>query len=605
MAIVPAPPPGCEALGRARVVDTPSARSVPRCWVVRAARADFPGTAGALASGLSFVACASALHSQRRTRLWRRSRRQHESWVVLRAAAAAELGEEFDVVVVGAGIGGLSCAGLLARAGRRVLVCESHSVAGGVAHSFKRNGYDFDSGPSLLSGMSSLRTSNPLRHVLNALGEDCEWTRYDGWRMVTPGGNFDFRVGDSSSWEATLERFGGREAVEDWRRLADLALPLGEASKGIPAAALRGDFGAASTLARFIGSLPALLLNGPRFQAPFADLIRDAGVKSPFLRQWLDYICFVLQALPASAHPTAPVAYMLSDMHAEGAFLDYPLGGMGALIQALVRGVEKHGGEIRYGKHVEEIEVIDGVAKAVRLRGGTHIRAKDAVVSNASVWDTARLLPADSEARGRLPKPLETTGSFMHLHLGLHADKLPKDIPLHFSVVRDWSEPIDATGNVVIISVPSVVNPALAPVGRHCVHAYLAATEPFELWEGLARGSPEYEAMKRERAKPLWEAVERALGPGARDAVDLELIGSPLTHARFARRHRGTYGPLAPADSPMLPGPRTAVDGLLCCGDSTFPGIGVPAAAASGCAAAAALLSVDEHLEMLDAMNIP
>ncbi|CAE8724498.1 unnamed protein product, partial [Polarella glacialis] len=112
---------------------------------------------------------------------------------------------------------------------------------------------------------------------------------------------------------------------------------------------------------------------------------------------------------------------------------------------------------------------------------------------------------------------------------------LPKDLMLHYSVIRDWKEPIDATGNVVIISIPSVVNPSLAPEGRHCLHAYLAATEPYELWANLKRGSPEYEALKRERARPLFEAVERAL-PGATSGIELELIGTPLTHARFNRR---------------------------------------------------------------------
>ncbi|CAE8586460.1 unnamed protein product, partial [Polarella glacialis] len=89
------------------------------------------------------------------------------------------------------------------------------------------------------------------------------------------------------------------------------------------------------------------------------------------------------------------------------------------------------------------------------------------------------------------------------------------------------------------------------------------------------------------------ELVENrsALPAVFQDLEELELIGTPLTHARFNRRHSGTYGPLMPSEAGMLPGPSTPVEGLLCCGDSTFPGIGVPAAAASGCAAANALMS--------------
>eukprot|EP00931_Biecheleriopsis_adriatica_P008269 TRINITY_DN109483_c0_g1_i1.p1 TRINITY_DN109483_c0_g1~~TRINITY_DN109483_c0_g1_i1.p1 ORF type:complete len:597 (+),score=88.93 TRINITY_DN109483_c0_g1_i1:18-1808(+) len=511
--------------------------------------------------------------------------------------------EEADVVVIGSGFGGLACAGLLARSGRRVVVCESHSVAGGVAHSFKRGGYEFDSGPSLLSGCSTPLTPNPLRHVLNALGEDCEWIRYPGWRMVTPDGDFDFRVGDDLHWKSVLQRFGGEQSVQEWEKLISIAGRLGEISKGIPAAALRGDLGAVSTLSRFFPRLPELLLNGPRFQAPFSEVLKEAEVDSAFLRNWIDYICFVLQALPADSHPSAPVAYMLSDMHQQGAVLDYPKGGMGDLVEALVRGVEKHGGQIRYNAHVDEILTDGSRASGVLLRGGKCIQAREAVVSNASIWDTEQLLPASSRWRNSIEN-LQPCGSFMHLHLGLRAEGLPQDLPLHYSVIKDWSEAIDATGNVVIISIPSAVNPALAPPGRHCLHAYLAATEPYDLWAGVERGSAEYEALKRERAEPLFEAVEKAV-PGARSSIELELIGSPLTHARFNRRHRGTYGPLVPASAGMLPGASTPVAGLLCCGDSTFPGIGVPAAAASGCAAANALFSVEEHLEALDAMRIP
>ena len=68
-----------------------------------------------------------------------------------------------DVIVIGSGIGGLSCAALLARYGFEVTVCESHSIPGGAAHAFERNGFKFDSGSSLYSGLSYSPSGNPLR----------------------------------------------------------------------------------------------------------------------------------------------------------------------------------------------------------------------------------------------------------------------------------------------------------------------------------------------------------------------------------------------------------------------------------------------------------
>ena len=89
--------------------------------------------------------------------------------------------ETTDIVVIGSGIGGLSCAALLARYGYRVVVCESHSIPGGAAHAFERNGFIFDSGPSLYSGLSYSPSPNPLRQVLDAIGETLPCTNYQTW----------------------------------------------------------------------------------------------------------------------------------------------------------------------------------------------------------------------------------------------------------------------------------------------------------------------------------------------------------------------------------------------------------------------------------------
>lgn len=76
---------------------------------------------------------------------------------------------EADVVVIGSGIGGLCCAGLLARYKQDVLVLESHDQPGGAAHAFEVKGYKFDSGPSLFSGFQSRGPqANPLAQVISS-----------------------------------------------------------------------------------------------------------------------------------------------------------------------------------------------------------------------------------------------------------------------------------------------------------------------------------------------------------------------------------------------------------------------------------------------------
>jgi phytoene dehydrogenase-like protein len=108
----------------------------------------------------------------------------------------------------------------------------------------------------------------------------------------------------------------------------------------------------------------------------------------------------------------------------------------------------------------------------------------------------------------------------------------------------------------------------------------------------------EYQKFKRERCDFLWKAIERSI-PDVRQRVKLELEASPITHQRFNRRYKGTYGPALRAGKEKFPYPKTSVENLFCCGDSVFPGIGVPAVAASGANAASSTVPIWKHLDML------
>jgi phytoene dehydrogenase-like protein len=129
-----------------------------------------------------------------------------------------------DVIVIGSGIGGLSCAALLARYGFEVTVCESHSIPGGAAHAFERNGFKFDSGPSLYSGLSYSPSANPLRQVLDAIGEKLPCVNYDTWGCCLPEGDFDTSVGAEQFCEV-LSKFGGNEAIAEWLKLQRVMEP--------------------------------------------------------------------------------------------------------------------------------------------------------------------------------------------------------------------------------------------------------------------------------------------------------------------------------------------------------------------------------------------
>ncbi len=506
-----------------------------------------------------------------------------------------------DIVVIGSGIGGLSCAGLLARYGFEVVVCESHSIPGGAAHAFSRGGYQFDSGPSLHSGLSH-PSANPLRQVLDAVGADVPCYTYDRWGCCLPEGQFDTSVGADQFCDVLTE-LRGAKAVAEWRSLQSLMAPLKDAAIALPPAALRFDWGAIRTVTPYAASMLRHLPYISQLTGPFSSIV-NASVTDPFVYHWLDLLCFLLSGLPATGTSTAEMAFMFAEWYRPNVHLDYPAGGSGALVEALVSALERQGSTLMLNAHVKQVLLEGDCAVGVQLQDGTPIRARCAVVSNASIWDTLNLLPDSRATRDlqRQRQDIPPCDSFMHLHLGIDASGLPDNLACHHIVVNDWAQGIAAPQNVVLISIPSMLDPSLAPPGKHAIHVYTPGNEPYAPWSGLDRRSDAYARLKAERSDVMWRALKRVI-PDVGDRLDVTLVGTPLTHARFLRRHRGAYGPAIQAGKGLFPGPLTPVEKLLCCGDSTFPGIGLPAVAASGMIAANTLAPVSKHLALLEHLS--
>ncbi|UPR04471.1 FAD/NAD(P)-binding domain-containing protein [Chloropicon primus] len=495
-----------------------------------------------------------------------------------------------------------------------VTVLESHDVPGGAAHAWVKEGYHFESGPSLYSGMTGRSSTNPLAQVFSALEIDLPCYKYKNWMCHLPEGSFLTQVGAKQFFDI-LRQYSSApdQAVKEWEDLQTFMEPLARASVALPPASFRQDIGAVLTAGKFLPNvIGSLSPEAVKLTGPFSELVKGV-VKDEFIVNWLDLLCFLLSGLDASGTIAAEVAFMFNEWYQPNCELDFPVGGSQGMVDALVDGLRKYGGEIKLGAHVEEILVEDGSAKGVRVRyrngeRGT-LLAKKAVVSNASAWNTKELLPVDLRAASNWKEEradFEYCPSFMHLHAGIDASKLPRTPEMHHIWVGDWKKGVTSPQNCVLVSIASVVDPSLAPEGKHVVHAYTPGNEPYEPWEGLERGSEEYEALKRERSKVLWDAVGMALGvENPEELCEVSMVGTPLTHERFLRRKFGTYGPALKAEAGQtLPFVKTSIDNLLCTGDSTFPGIGLPAVAASGMLAANSLTSVGNHLDMLRAIGL-
>ena len=495
--------------------------------------------------------------------------------------------QDADVIVIGSGLGGLVAGAMLAYYGKSVLVCESHTLPGGAAHGFQRQGFTFDSGPSFFCGLSDRQSLNPLRQVLDVLGETVPAIPYD------PLGHYHFDDvtvpihGDFAAYQAAIAQVTPTGAAE-LGRLNSQMLGLYRALSEIPTLALRSDFNLIQLLIGYPGALLKLLPQLGKINGSFGDLV-DAVVTDPWVRRLLDVECFLLSGLGAADTVAPEMAFMFGER--AKSVVDYPLGGSEAIVHALVRGLEKHGGQLRLGTHVDRIQIQQNQVTGVTLRNGEELRAP-VVIANATLWDTytkliePEQLPRSCQQQVQQTQPIH---SFMHLHLGIRAAGLD-DLTIHHVVVRDGD--LTQPGQTCMISIPSVLDPSLAPDGYHTIHAYT-----LEPWAGWQRDAG-YGDRKRQRAERLYQALERVI-PDVRSRVEVELIGTPLTHARFLRRHQGTYGPAIPADQGLFPSCHTPIRGLYRVGDSTIPGIGVPAVAASGLLCANTLVSPHVHRDMI------
>ncbi|MEO1446281.1 MAG: NAD(P)-binding protein, partial [Cyanobacteria bacterium J06635_11] len=206
-----------------------------------------------------------------------------------------------DVIVIGSGLGGLVAGALMARYGRRVVVCESHSLPGGAAHAFERRSpsghtFTFDSGPSFYCGLSEATSANPISQVLAVLGEKIEAIPYDPFGYYHfPEGTLPV-YGDGEKYRQAVEKFSpgaATQLAELEGRLLQIYAPL----KSIPTLALRADW----------QLLPLLLRRYPGALAQMLPTLGDLGksmgevmassVKNPWLKRLLDLECFLLSGM--------------------------------------------------------------------------------------------------------------------------------------------------------------------------------------------------------------------------------------------------------------------------------------------------------------------
>ena len=492
---------------------------------------------------------------------------------------------EWDSIVVGSGIGGLVTASQLASKGAKVLVLEQYKIPGGSGGSFKRKGFTFDVGASMIFGFGDKGYTNLLTRALKDVGQSCE-TIADPTQLA-------YHLPDQL--EISVDR--------DYKKfIAKLINLFPHEEKGI-----NHFYKTCWDVFNCLDSMPLLSIEDPKylmkvfFKSPLSCLglarwlpvnagnVARKYIKDPALLKFIDIECFCWSVMPADLTPMINAGMVFSDRHYGG--INYPIGGVGVIAEKLVKGIEDFGGTIRYNARVKKIIFNKGNAVGVLLEDNEKIYGKT-IVSNATRWDTfggegvkdplietTKTPSAETTWKKRyIPSP-----SFLSLHLGVNEDAIPSETHCHHLLLDKWEE-MEGEQGVTFLSIPTLLDPSLAPLGSHIVHAFTPSS--IDCWDGLS--NKEYLSKKKEDGDKLISKLEK-LFPNISQNILHKEIGSPRTHKRFLSRNKGSYGPIPSMRLPgLLPMPfnTTKIKGLYCVGDSCFPGQGLNAVAFSGYACA-------------------
>jgi len=532
-----------------------------------------------------------------------------------------QINNQWDAIVIGSGLGGLSTAAYLAAAGRKTLLLERYTTLGGTSHVFSRRGqWEFDCGVHYVShcGPDGIVTA-----MMRGIGIDdrITWLPMDqsGFdRIIAPG----FELATPVGWDAyeanLLDAFPGeRKSV---RRFHRLMRQIGEAHD-------RNDMVTAGGMARWAGRAGRA--------AAFMGLPYGATLAALGLSPRMAYALSVQSGAVACSPtvlPTAAMAAFFQDYVGTGSY--YPKGGGQILAAGFAAVITAHGGAIRTHSEVSEILLGNGRVQGVRLADG-EVLSSATVVSNADIIKTytdlvgLEKLPRFFRRRvtgWKMSQPL--INGFFGVQIDL-ADRpnsnyfaIPDWGPAKsyrnmaafgrntlngngFNVGSEWAHDM-AQSQPMFVQSSSRRDPSnhrAAPQGHATIEVQTVTPSDPGLWgfDGydIANGDYSQDANYREVKKiiidGMLDRMEQAF-PGSSSKVKLTELGTPATQTRFVNNTAGAPFGLQLRLSqigPMRPRDTTPIPGLYSVGTSTAWGPGTVGAMLSGVNAAGSILGRD------------
>ena len=454
----------------------------------------------------------------------------------------------YDAIVIGSGLGGLTTAALMAKAGKKVLVLERHYTAGGFTHSFKRRGYEWDVGVHYIGEVHN--PNSPLRRVFDTITDgNLQWAKMDEVydKIIIKDTTYNFVAGAVNFRDELLKSFpsaGGQiDAYLTHIRAATKSMPAHFGQRYVPKALLPLVGGAMRRAANPYFSRTT--------KAVMADFIQDPKLASVLCGQWGDY------GLPPGQSSFAMHA-IVAQHYLSGA--SFPVGGASQIAHHIEPVITRAGGAVLVSAEVEQIMVEDGRAIGVRMANGDEILC-DHVISAAGLHNTyGKLLPETVGTRHKMADKLaafKPSVSHLGLYIGLKGSAQQLDLQQanrwvyrnydHDKSLAQFLKKPNTDFPLNYISFPSSKDPAWDShyPGKSTIDVIsLAPYEWFKKWEHKPwknRGA-DYDAFKETLSQKLLEDVYKQV-PQVRGKVDYYELSTPLSTAHFSNYDHGqVYG---------------------------------------------------------------
>lgn len=483
--------------------------------------------------------------------------------------------DKYDVIVIGAGISGLTAAALLAKKNRNVALFDAQTKPGGSCGIFKRNGVTFEQGVGMFYGFGE-RGFNPHRYVFNALEapitmihhKELYAIQYGKQQIVFPESVEEFIQELSRLFPD--EKTGIQKFYHDMEHLYEEVIqttPVFQSPDVLPK-----EQGAKQLKQHPFGYLKFLSLMNVSVKKLLKKYMKGTEILYFFDKLTSTY-CYAT----VSEAPAVLGAVMFIDNHIGGSY--YPAGSSLMVTGTLEKVIEEHGGDCYYSSKVSRLLIRHNAICGIEVEDGRRFFAKQ-VIYSGNVWSLYEDL---------LHKPMKhpyepTYGSMVYYALVKRAAIPENTYPIEMLITGKTK----IEESEVTVYLLSKDDTTLCPPDQHVV---VAIGPSFQTWPGPGSASyhsAHYEQMKAKERDRILKLLEKRF-PGFRNNILYEELATPSSLERYALKYHGAVaGPKQMLGQHMLKRQhtKTEITGLYCCGEGTVMGTGTPAVTVSGIAAA-------------------